>query len=266
MRPYAIRSYSHERFSDPSIRNADKDTTDISLVDACRATSASPTYFAKAEIRQYGSFSDGSLWAVNPAGEVYREIQDLNAAKGARIHAFLSIGYAKPRRRGSNMDNEAPHPYAVERTAHDETDDMLRRRQEAERFKYNRWVCPTSSGHTGDLDKLFHRLEDQTMAYCATIQPELRDWADFLVDVRRRRARTTHWETYVGFARPCPLCPHDKVMLAPQALQEHLQTRHRAHHDPVDVHIDGRQNITTSLPGKSLAALMAAKDRLAKTQ
>lgn len=200
----------------------------MSMVDACRATSAAPNYFEKVKIEGYeGSFVDGSLWRTNPAGEVYREVHDLHTGSRAPIKGLLSVGYSSPRRRGSQDDTQ-PASTALEKPPRDETDEMLRARQRVENFEYGRLVYPSIDGESGDLDKWFDRLTREAERYCKTepFRTQIAYWAKFLVATRRQRAQTVHWETYAGLQLSCPLCSNDDVLLDREALLVHVKVEH----------------------------------------
>ena len=228
LRPYAIRSYLHPAPSSPLVRNPEKDTTRITILDACRATSAAPQYFEKVQIDGHGSFLDGGIWKTNPAGEVYREVSDLYAQDEAPIAGLLSVGYSISTRKDSNPKLTRKLSDLVDLVMEDNTDSMLKEQKQLEGFEYDRLVCPTSSELSGfSLDRWFEIVSDDAQR-CTSgeLLETIKHWARFLVSVRRRRARTVRWEAYAGLRRHCPLCPlHDSSMDS-VALLEHIQSEH----------------------------------------
>lgn len=214
MRPYAIRSYPHTASSDPLIRNPDEDTTRMTCVDACQATSAAPQFFKKVAIHGFGgTFSDGSIWKTNPAGEVYREVKDLNVSSGAPIKGLLSVGYARENARPALTLSE------------DKTDTLLKARQAQEEFMYDRVICPQSRDGDDDPEIWFSDQARNASEFCKEdeIRSQIQRWAEFLVDTRNKRAKTIHWEAYAGLRRACPWC---KSLLEPGTFDRHVKSEH----------------------------------------
>ena len=197
--PYAFRSYS---------RPTQKDNTNVSLSDVCIATTDSLTDIP---------VSDAS----------YSEIRDLCAVSREPIRALLSIGYAGRPSRGPFRepgDSQDRPP-----TLDNNTGDSMPELTEDERLIHERWLCPASNEDNSDPNEELSRLRLQAETYCKneSIRRSLKEWAERLVRLRRRRAHTTRWETYVGFRRICLFCPRGEVVLDSVQLDEHIESHHK---------------------------------------
>ena len=244
LRPFAIRSYSHANSYDPLIRNPECDTTDISILDACRATSATPKYFDKVEIDGHGSFLDGSVWRVNPAEEAYREIQDLHVGDADSIAGLLSIGHVKYGRREFASNPQRTLSNIVDLAEDNDVDCMLRG-MESESFRYDRLICPTRSDlGSGSVDKWFARLAADAQKQLASdeMQSRIRKWAELLVSVRRRRARTVRWQNYADLRTACPFCSPTESPMLRSSLFAHIKKVHGGEKQFFNVATKGKQD------------------------
>ncbi|GIZ48448.1 hypothetical protein CKM354_001150800 [Cercospora kikuchii] len=221
LRPYAFRSYQLARSEDymPRIEqqqqgmpNPDSDTSNVSVVDACLATSAMPSLFRKVKIQTLdGLFIDGGMWRMNPAQDVYRELQARHQSASPPVRAMLSIG-------GRSVLKESPRQReplarAIDRIGdmiHDDKnrfDEFLRRRQGDQQLKYDRIVCPTETKPSIHIDRMIAGIEREARDFVKTdrkTQDILQDWAAFLVKTRRQRSRTARWAVYAGLRIPHP--------------------------------------------------------------
>lgn len=87
--PFLFRNYSPK--SSPFLG-----TDQVKLWEACRATSAAPTFFSRCEIPGVGTFIDGAMGHNNPTREALQEVSVLMkedpAFKDLKIECVVSIG------------------------------------------------------------------------------------------------------------------------------------------------------------------------------
>jgi len=195
--PYVFRSY---RKTGQMGWNAQSQTCDVSVVDACRACLASSLWFDSVEISPFGYFRDADLLEINPALETYHEMRDLHRHRTGSIQCLLSIG-----------------------TGRSQTQDILDKKAFKHQFLYQRWT-PTDirSPYEGDYPSV-SEVKRHALAYVKSIQPELESWAEHLVSFRRERAQTVKWSRYAGLRIPCPFCGQS---LARADLITHLKFKH----------------------------------------
>lgn len=218
VRPYAFRSYPLDSTTDfrsrsesrHGVLNPESDTSNVSVVDACLATSAVPSLFRKVKIPTLdGCFVDGGVWRTNPAEDVYRELQVRHQSQSPPVRALLSVG-GRPALRESTRQWEslARSIDRIGELIHDDKDrfgDFLRTRQSHQQLKYDRLLCETTTKPSVHIDRMLASIEQEARDFVRTdrkTQDILRSWAVFLVKVRRQRSRTARWAVYAGLKLP----------------------------------------------------------------
>ena len=168
--PYVFRSY---RETAQTGWNAQSPTCDVSVVDACRACLASLLWFDSVEISPFGYFCDADLLELNPALETSHEMRT------GSIQCLLNIGARRSQRQ-----------------------ETLERETFEHRFPYRRWT-PTdpSSDH-----RSVSQVKQDALIFVESVKPELKDWAQKLVNFRRERAGTVEWSRYACLRFRCPFC------------------------------------------------------------
>lgn len=181
------------------LRNADNDTTGISLVDACRASLSVPSYFESVKIQGLGgSFRDASATIPNAAHETYHEVVD---SSDSQIRFLLCFGTSSP----SVSNSRAKSP---ERQHPGDFDNLLAAEARERRFKYHRFADAGSlTPLIGDSQAKIKATKDRVQEYCceASNSKTLDRWAKRLVKYRRLRAETTQWSEYAGLLSRSPI-------------------------------------------------------------
>lgn len=195
-RPFVFRSY---RIGPMSMsRNADDDTTKISLVDACRASLSAPSQFESVKISGLrGSFRDASVTIPNAAHETYHEVLD---SSGSRIKFLLCLGLTSPATSTSRTNSP-------ERMSPSNLDKSLATEAKENHFKYHRFAdVNLTPSLAGDSQSKIQATKVSAQQYC---QEEMNSkaldkWAKRLVKYRRLRAETTQWSDFAGLASRSP--------------------------------------------------------------
>lgn len=200
--------------------NTQSQTCDISVVDACRASLASPIWFESVKIPGFGRFRDGSLLDINPALETYHEMRDIRRDSRESIQCVLSIGTRR---------SIAPDP-------------MEERALSRRGFRYLR----LSVDPEVDRPKV-EEVQAQAREYIERVRTQLEEWAHYLVALRRQRAQTVKWSRYAGLRLPCPFCMQS---FARGDLILHLRTKHYGYHSQDDKSLAKRRQ------GQAFDALM----------
>lgn len=172
----------------------------MSLLEAGQKAASAPTYWT----------------AVDAVQEVKVHIDSPNP-----LVALLNLGYTKSHRRPF-FDAFAPESVEV---APSLQSGLQNPQRTSEDFVWHYWECPASNRVSGNWNKSLKRLEDEAEDFCTRNKTKLEEWADRLVDVRRRRAHTLRWESYVGFRRVCSLC-QERLSSDPEDLEKHFTVKH----------------------------------------
>lgn len=221
-RPYVFRSY---RATGEHLRNAEYDPAKVSLIDACRASLASPLSFESVKIGALeSSFRDASLLEVEPALEAYYEICDsqANARPYARpIQCLLSIG---------SNDNAFSYGKTRKQPGRDRqrtSDRLLKDEARWQRFDFDRLADPEIHIELSDnANKAFQQIKTRAEDYCRQpdVLKKMSAWAKRLVECRRRRSETVEWNQFAGLKTPCPACGMGQGGF--DSLHEHLRRAH----------------------------------------
>lgn len=195
-KPFVFRSY---RTRSKSIsRNADNDTTRVSLVDACRASISAPSSFESVKIQGLGgSFRDASATIPNAAYETYHEVLD---SSGSQIRFLICFGLSSP----APSSSRAKSP---QRPLAGELDNSLAAEAREHRFKYRRFAdVDLLDSLTGDSQAKISMTKSRVERYCQeeANNRALDKWATRLVKYRRLRAETTQWSEYAGLMSRSP--------------------------------------------------------------
>lgn len=214
--PYLFRSYpyhsSHEQTSQATtklefgFRTSPKpELDDVKIWQVARATSAAPHYFSSLRISGAKDFEfiDGSLWAANPAFELYREIKSQHDSQQSVIEVLLSIGAGSTRTRNA---------------------DPIREHSRHEEFKYFRFEGPKDIPSLrfdrwmkdGSGEKTDQEVRLSARKYCEldTTRKQLQECARQLVKYRQARAETDRWERFaLGIYYTCDMCQAEDGLL-----------------------------------------------------
>jgi hypothetical protein len=200
-RPYAFRSYA----SKSAWRNCEFDTSNIPLLQACLACLASPSQFESVKIEDLGRFRDASLSDVDPAIENYYEVCDPSSADGNCVESLLSIGSPT----GVLGSGSPPGRKQSSKLRQNTTDSILDHEAARQGFCYKRLADLDIFEDLDDRPNVaVHEMEERFDSYSQTesVKEVLLDWARYLVDRRRKRARTQGWHSFAGLKTPCNQC------------------------------------------------------------
>lgn len=193
--PHLFRSYNNYR-SAPQ----------CAIWEVARATSAAPLYFKPITINE-SRYLDGGIGANNPSGLVLHEVMQMHSELRNPIDLLLSIGTGTSSRPSSSSLSSMKSTISIQtadthqRILKEKTDiNFYYRRFDAdglEDMKHNLWK--SRHGWMATLQ----RIKDYTEHYLDgdKVQEELRECARKLVESRRRRARTSDWESFAFRAR-----------------------------------------------------------------
>jgi hypothetical protein len=192
-RPFAFRSYSLEDPKSLRSRNAECDTTQASVVDACRASLSSPTSFHGVRVGKYGTFLDASASRLSPVLEAYNEIRESHSAE---IQCFVTIGSNFSHSPLGTSDASTKRQMAG-------ADAYLVSESKSHGFPYRRFAVADLSDEyrIPDIEASIAATRKQARYYCddPRVKTHLRNWARRLVRYRLLRAKTVRWNKYAGF-------------------------------------------------------------------
>lgn len=186
-RPFVFRSY-HQSGTSALVRNSMQDTTNVYLVDACRA-SVSPE---NVRIDDLGTFRDASVSKMNPAIEACNEVRENYNAK---VQCIVSVGLSS-----SYSSEKAPD--ASSNVRHGQLDKELQAEAERYGFKATRFADVVLAAQiTDSRASSVEEIRERAKQYCEgeITKKDLKRWAHALVNLRRRRAETARWNEYAGF-------------------------------------------------------------------
>lgn len=197
-RPFVFRSY---QTTNAALRERNEllDTTDVSLVDACRASLSVPRYFNSVKLGGWGSFRNADSTNFNPAIEAYVEVR---YGRSLGVQCLLCFG-------SSNSGSSS----RAERASEDNSgegyvDQVVKEHSKQDDFSFRRFAAaPDLSGHrVGDERENIQRVKRFAESYCASesVHRHLRNWARRLVSYRRARAETVRWTRYAGLTKAYP--------------------------------------------------------------
>jgi len=242
--PYLFRSYPFFSKKSTSFnRNPNVDTGSFRLIDVCRATSAAPQYFKSLKIESLSlKFRDGSDWSMNPSLEAYREIKSIHHDVDNPIDVLLSVGCGEMKR--SRLGSMLPGRTISMATWEDmAVEGMINQKSEKKEFHYYRLAGPSVQNDVDDNEwrnetkgtGTYTNLRDQVAQYCESHSTELRDCAESLVSLRRRRAETYQWEEFAfGNKYQCHLCEEADTSTPPPEFEcradfiDHLRRKHES--------------------------------------
>ncbi|OCK84953.1 FabD/lysophospholipase-like protein [Lepidopterella palustris CBS 459.81] len=216
-RPYLFRSYTFKDRSATAVnRNKTSETEGTPLHAVCRATSAAPNYFQSVIIDKK-KFRDGSIWMANPSMELYREVHSMHPDHPSPIYCLLSIGCGK-QKRSRYLPNISMRAASLYNWEQQQVDDVLTaRKSQGEDFDYVRFLGPADLAdpkpsdwrQDGTRRKTVERIRISTARYCDNpgVSAQIDATARQLVQYRRQRARTAHWERFaLGITYKCVWC------------------------------------------------------------
>jgi hypothetical protein len=190
-RPFVFRSY-HLLHRSARARNPDHDTTDVNLVDACRASLSTPSTFDSVRIDKLGKFRAASVSRINPAIEAYNEVRE---NYDADVKCLLSIG----------VDSTHSRPFDISsaRKRLEQVDEQLSIEANFHGFQARRFADIGLPGAVASqsLRDAINTTRERAADYCkdpSTLK-HMHSWAGRLVKYRRLRAETIRWSEYAGF-------------------------------------------------------------------
>lgn len=172
------------------------DTTDVSLVDACRASVSAPRYFDSVKLGNWGSFRNADVAHFNPALEAYVEVRDSGPSE---VQCLLCLGSSNPLSPVERQDK----PASDERPVDAELKDEARRLQ----FHFRRFSPPElPRAPVGDTESNIRMAKKMAREYCDAepVKRHLMSWANRLVKYRRERAETVRWTRFAGLTKIYP--------------------------------------------------------------
>jgi hypothetical protein len=233
--PYLFRSYDHPH-PNPGLDTNELNrhlnpgpASEVALWQAGRATSAAPGWFPAIEINQ-NWYEDGAMAECNnPIMTAYNEVKQMLPASEPRVIISIGTGIKKSQdepeensQRGSsrlswymNKANRYSARLGDSEKAHAEYEEKLRDSTVAEKPAYFRFNVPSTfegtslgdwKGEKGATTK--EAIRQPTEAYVeGDIEIDIKQCAQMLVDIRRKRAETARWETFASDTKLYYLCP-----------------------------------------------------------
>jgi hypothetical protein len=245
--PHIFRTYNHPEPADPLEKKTHFNYGSPSqekIWKVARATSAAPRYFSKQTIGE-STYLDGGMAYNNPAYYIYEELEALHGDKGPEFIISIGTGTSENAKKPSHWYNPFHHSrdmfQTISKVLPDIVTDSKKQHEHLERsinriqrerkkhdssdihpryFRFNvpslgseialdEWKADRKKSRPNG-DKTLRKIENATTTYLANedIKRALQDCAIELVELRRRRAETEHWEE---FATHCfYACPsHD---------------------------------------------------------
>lgn len=227
-KPYLFRSYNSSSAKGPTglNRTSRQDLGDVGIAQVASASCAAPRDFSSVRLGNPNSsaskFRDGSLWNSNPAMELYTEMSSMYEDPQP-VGMILSIGTGEAKSSGliGALRRRRSSASRVQRGQLVNVDEQLDALSRRDGFRYtrlpgpiylndlslNEWQDDPSSEHT------FVRLQKSIDAYCDNddVKGQLQSCAEYLVDVRRKRAKTQQWARFaLGIFYTCDLCDGSK--------------------------------------------------------
>ena len=227
-KPYLFRSYNSSSATGPTGLNrpSRQDLDRVGIAQVASASCAAPRDFSSVRFEDHNSaapkFRDGSLWNSNPALELYTEMSSMYDDPQP-VGMILSIGTGEAKSSGliGAFRRRRSSAGRVQRGQLVNVDEQLDALSRRDGFRYtrlpgpiylndlglNEWQDDPSSEHT------FDRLQKSIDAYCDNkeVNGQLESCAEYLVDVRRKRAKTQQWARFaLGIFYTCDLCDGSK--------------------------------------------------------
>lgn len=206
--PYILRSYEvHEEHGQEEnpihLRNAYKDTSNMSIVDACMASVPVPLYSRSVKITGVGRFKDATMLHVNPAWEVYQEIGALNNGKHPvqclvyidSMDARSKENVADPDDYRSRVNDKLQYTLGEAFRHFDVLDEEVRTATRGRQQSYK-------SVEGVDNDSALNAIKESAEAFCQHKRESLLRCAETLVQARRDRAQTREWSRFASLKVP----------------------------------------------------------------
>jgi hypothetical protein len=231
--PYLFRSYDHPH-PNPSLGTNERNrhinpgpASDVAVWSAGRATSAAPGWFPAVEIDR-NLYEDGAMAECNnPVILAYNEVKQMVPLEPSVIIS-IGTGTKTPRTDSEGNDQQAPSKLSWYRKkvnqyitrlgnsdkAHNDYLDKMRDRNAAVNPDYFRFNVQTNFGKVslGDWigdegSSTKQAIRQPTENYIDEMEGDIRQCAQKLVDIRRRRAATARWEAFASDQRLYYQCP-----------------------------------------------------------
>jgi hypothetical protein len=231
--PYLFRSYDHPH-PNPSLGTNERNrhinpgpASDVAVWLAGRATSAAPGWFPAVEIDR-NLYEDGAMAECNnPVILAYNEVKQMVPLEPSVIIS-IGTGTKIPRTESEGNDQQAPSKLSWYRKkanqyiarlgnsdkAHNDYLDKMRDRNAAANPDYFRFNVQSNFGGVslGDWigdngSSTKYAIQQPTENYIDRIEGDIKQCAQKLVDIRRRRAATARWEAFASDQRLYYQCP-----------------------------------------------------------
>ena len=223
-----------------------------------RATTAAPTYFAPMRLREgleSASYLDGALININPSVEGSSHVREVS---GEKLGLVISIGSGASREVSQSRSGVQKYrglPFSQDwalnaETAHQEMK-MMQSVKDQEISYYDRFNVEENLGgmaldewkgkHGRDTLRLIHK---RTKRYLdsESVKSSITKAAQKLVEIRRARASTDHWESFchgVEYACPVIRCKDGgKTHRKRKDLRHHLEDAHRIDSSRIETVLD----------------------------
>jgi hypothetical protein len=233
-KPYLFRSYDSSEtkgskgsngFNRPPRQDLDR----VGIAYVASASCAAPRDFSGVHLGEPSSisskFRDGSLWTSNPAMELYTEMLSMCITDDnpQPVGLILSIGTGEAKTSGliGAFRRRRSSASRTQRGDLVNVDEKLHALSRREGFRYSRLPGPSYLNHLSlnewqddpSSENAFDQLQKSVNAYCDTqeIDKELQSCAEYLVEVRQKRAKTQQWARFaLGIYYTCDLCDKTK--------------------------------------------------------
>lgn len=255
--PYLFRSYDHHPHVPPYVQERNPGYSQRARIwQVARATTAAPTYFDPIVIDNC-RYGDGGFGANNPIFEIYHEVCQMNGDKKECFNLLMSIGTGCPRRIDRYGESSIRKYFAFMKAARKLASDAEIAHENFHRtfngqIPYHRFSVPyqENQGRTqqpavpqkplGDIKldewqpETLSSIRNATENYLSdpNVSEDLSKIAKRLVEARRARSQTMHWELYSTGAEyrcMCDDCLHvkaHKIRPHDRNLRSHLINSH----------------------------------------
>jgi hypothetical protein len=189
----------------------------VLISDVCRATCATPGLFKGVKIDGI-KYRDGSVWASNPAPQIYEEIEEQYSHVEDPIQLFVDLGNLPTNPRHRSRFQSPTRRQTLRASPNDFfTKPKFERLGDAYYgFDGPPGLLDLDTDWRNDRNgrKTFEMIKSKTEAYCKQkhIAVKIDQCAQALVKLRQSRARTVRWEQFaLGIRYTCRTEPPCKI-------------------------------------------------------
>jgi hypothetical protein len=207
----------------------------VLIKDVCRATCATPGLFKGVKIGGV-KYRGGSVWASNPASQIYEEIREQYSRLEDPVQLFVDLGNLPPNPKHRRRFQSPTRRQSLRAIPNDAITNVEFERLGDAYYGFG--------GPSGLLDletdwrndrngrKTFEMIQTKTVAYCKQphVAEKIERCARALVKLRQSRARTVRWEQFsLGIRYTCrmePPCKNPTRFDDRDAFMHHLMWDH----------------------------------------